>query len=60
MEEVATKEQLEVDSRSFTLKCSSVQVTATLRNPTDAWDVTPIDDGLVCYDQAQGIVAHST
>lgn len=47
MQELATQEQQEVEEHSFTLNCFSVQVSASLRNPVDAWEVTPLDDGLV-------------
>ena len=55
MQDLATKEQQMIEERLFTLDCSSVQVSATLRNPVDAWEVTPLDDGLVGH-QPQCIV----
>jgi hypothetical protein len=47
MRELATREQQEVEEYPFTLNCLSVQISASLRNPVDAWEVTPFDDGLV-------------
>ena len=47
MQELATQEEQVVEEHSFTLNCFSVQVSASLRNPVDAWEVTPLDDGLV-------------
>lgn len=47
IQELATREQQEIEECSFTVSCSSVQVSASLRNPVDAWEVTPLDAGLV-------------
>ena len=47
LRDVAAQEHQEIEIRSFTFNCSSVQVTASLNNPPDAWEVTPIDNGLV-------------
>ena len=53
MQDLASKEQQAVEERTFTLDCSSVQVSAALRNPVDAWEVTPLDDGLVSHHHTQ-------
>ena len=47
MQELAMQEQQEVEEHPFTLNCFSVQVSASLRNPVDAWEVIPLADGLV-------------
>ena len=52
MQDLATKEEQEIEERPFTLDCSSIQVSASLRNPVESWEITPLDDGLVGHGQS--------
>ena len=47
MRDIAKQEELELECSGFELNSPSVQVTASLKNTPDEWDITPIGSGLV-------------